>query len=290
MCYRVCLLALGLLGSPALVRADLFDSCTNPILAKLIASDHVKEIKLLTPDLITDNDRVLPNVPAALLLVQTSEGSMSKLLVQSARQKLAEEGAFLPTLRVERYVTFKPGEERAVLASGQALTLFPGYRLSLEMGQVVPEDVGGDVRYVVTGNRVGLIPLGKARMFLVLKPPADVLPRKGPRLVVGEKFDPSYMNGTYKLHDDGRRSGKLTLKVEEDGSIAGHYFSDKDGSKYEVRGRILMPKHALQFTIQFPRSEQVFTGWLFTGDGQVLTGSSRLQEREAGFYAVRLDE
>jgi hypothetical protein len=290
MCYRLCLLALGLLATPALVRADLFDHYTNPVLARMIQSDHVKEIKLLTPDAITENDRVLAGIPAAFVIVQTGEGSMSKLLVQSARQKLAEEGAYLPTLRVERYVTFRQGEERAVLASGQGLTLFPGYRLSLEMGQVVPEDVGGDVRFVVTGNRVGLVPLGKSRLFLVVKPLEDVVPKKGQKLVIGEKFEPSYITGTYKLYDDGRRSGKLTLKVDEEGLIRGHYYSDKDGAKYDVRGRVQMPKHRVEFTVQFPRTEQTFTGWLFTGDGQVLTGSSRLQEREAGFYAVRVEE
>ncbi len=283
-----CVALLLLASAPA--RADQFDHYTNPILARLIETDHVKEIKLLTPDLITDNDRVLGNITAAFVIVQTGEGSHSKLLVQSARQKLADEGAYLPTLRVERYVTYRPGEERAVQASGQALTLFPGYRLSLEMGQVVPEEVGGDVRFVVTGNRIGLVPLGKARMFLVLKPLADVAPKKGPKLVVGDKFEPSYFTGNYKLYDDGRRSGKLTLKVEQDGSVTGSYFSDKDGSKYELHGRVLTPKHSVQFTVKFPRSEQTFTGWLFTGNGQVLTGSSRLQEREAGFYAVRTEE
>ncbi len=134
------------------------------------------------------------------------------------------------------------------------------------------------------------MPLGKARLFLVVKPLADVVPKKGAKLVVGEKFEPRWFNGTYRLHDDGRRSGKLTLKVEEDGTVSGHYYSDKDGSKYEVHGRVLTPKHSVQFTVKFPRSEQTFTGFLFTGDGQVLTGSSRLQEREAGFYAVRTEE
>jgi hypothetical protein len=158
------------------------------------------------------------------------------------------------------------------------------------MGQVVPEEVGGDVRFVVTGNRVGLAPLGKARMFLVLKPMADLAPRKGEKLVVGEKFETSYLNGTYKLYDDGRRSGKLTLKVEDDGIITGSYYSDKDGARYEVRGQVLMPKNSVRFTIKFPRSEQTFTGFMFTGDAQALTGVSRLQEREAGFYALRTEE
>jgi hypothetical protein len=135
-----------------------------------------------------------------------------------------------------------------------------------------------------------LQPLGKTRLYIVVKPLADAAPKKTARPVVGEKFDPAYYNGSYRLYDDGRRSGKLTLKVEPDGLVTGSYFSDKDGSKYDVRGRVGMPQHSLQFAVKFPRSEQIFTGWLFTGDAAALAGSSRLTDRETGFYAVRVDE
>ena len=37
-------------------------------------------------------------------------------------------------------------------------------------------------------------------------------------------------------------------------------------------------------------AEQVFQGCLFTGDGKVLTGTSKMAEREAGFYAVRTED
>ena len=47
--------------------------------------------------------------------------------------------------------------------------------------------------------------------------------------------------------------------------------------------------HAVQFKVTFPRSVQTFYGMLFTGDGRVLTGTSDLQGRETGFYAVRED-
>ncbi len=78
--------------------------------------------------------------------------------------------------------------------------------------------------------------------------------------------------------------------MDDDGSVGGSYYSDKDGAKYDVRGKIGVPKHSIQFTIKFPRSEQSFQSWLFTGNGQILTGTSRLQEREAGFYAKRVEE
>jgi hypothetical protein len=280
---------LALVGlAPAPVpRPDVFEHYTNPVLAKMIDTRHVQEVPELTPDLILDHDRVLPGTPGAFVLVRTNEGRYAKLVVQPARQTLGE-GRFLPTLRVERYVTYKGGEEEAVQASGRGLTLFPGYRLSLDLGQVVPEEVGGDVRFVADGPKVFLQPLNKARLLLVVKPMEGIGPKKGPRVVVSpDKFDPSYFTGTYRLHDDGRRSGKLVLQVEADGSVSGALVSDKDGSKYEVRGKLGVPPHSIQFTVRFPRSEQTFQGHLFTGDGKALAGTSRLQEREAAFYAVR---
>jgi hypothetical protein len=283
-------LVVVVLGLPASGRADVFDHYTNPVLIKMIGLDNVKEVKQLTPDTIAEHDGVLKGVPATFLVVQTQEGRYAKLLVVAARQKLDEDGSYLSTLRVERYVTYRGGEELATQATGQSLTLFPGYRLSLDLGQVVPEDVGGDLRFVVTGNRITLQPLGKAKLFVVVKPMPDVVPKKAGRPVVGEKFDPAYYNGAYKLYDDGRRSGKLTLKVDAEGTLSGFFYSDKDGSKYEVRGRVGMPQHTVQFTVKYPRSEQFFTGWLFTGDAAALSGSSRLADRETGFYAVRVDE
>src|SRR5262249_42284365 len=101
---------------------------------------------------------------------------------------------------------------------------------------------------------------------------------------------PRYFNGTYQLYDDGRRSGKLTLKVTESGEVTGAYYSDKDGRKYEVKGKVGSPAHSVQFTVKFPQTEQAFHGWLFTGNGKAMAGTSRLQEWEAGFYALRAEE
>jgi hypothetical protein len=80
------------------------------------------------------------------------------------------------------------------------------------------------------------------------------------------------------------------LKVEAGGEVDGSYVSDKDGRKYPVSGKLGMPTHTIQFTVKFPRTEQTFQGWLFTGDTRALTGYSRLLDRELGFYAVRIEE
>ncbi len=286
---RLLMVVTILLSSSTLLRADDFDHYLNPILNKAATAKSVKEIKQLTPDLINDHTRGLPRIDATILVVKTNEGRNSKLLVRSARQKIGEDKT-IPILYIDRFVTYKEGEERTILAAGGKLSLFPGFRFSLDLGQVVPEQLGGDLRLVVAGEKIYTEPVGKAKLYLLTAPLPEATPKKGPKLVVGETFEPRYFNGKYKLYDDGRRSGELVLKVEEDGTVSGAYYSDRDGQKYEVRGKIGMPQHSVQFTVKFPRSEQSFQGWLFTGNGKALTGTSRILEREAGFYAVRVEE
>ncbi|MCS7047452.1 MAG: hypothetical protein NZO58_13930, partial [Gemmataceae bacterium] len=86
------------------------------------------------------------------------------------------------------------------------------------------------------------------------------------------------------------RSGTLHLKVADNGQVSGAFYSDKDGSKYEVEGKIGNPNHTITFLITFPRTVQHFTGAMFTGDGKAIAGFARLQERETAFYAVRIEE
>src|SRR5262245_4615735 len=267
--------------------ADAFDRYVNPVLAKAPGSAGVQEIRSLDAAMIADHDRVLPGVTAAFVIVKTNEGRNCKLLLQSARQRV-DANQTVPTFLLERFVTYREGQERTVQASGQNVILFGGFHFSLEIGQVVPAALGGDLRVVLENGKVWAEPLGKAKFFLVTKPLPDAAAHKSTRPSVGDAFEPSYFNGSYKLHDDGRRSGTLTLQVGDDGTVTGSYYSDKDGQKYEVEGKVGVPKHNLQFTIRFPKSRQTFSGWLFTGNGMALTGSSRLQDRETGFYAVRV--
>jgi hypothetical protein len=282
------LLAAAGLGLPQAGRADALDYYTNPILRKVPAAEGTKEVKQLTPSLIADNDRVLPDIAPAFLVLQTNQGRYCKLLVQAARQKIGAERV-VPILVIERYITYKEGTDESILASGKNLYLFPGFRLSLDLGQVVPEDLGGDLHFVADGAKVYTEPVGKAKLYLVTKPLPEAAPKKTPKFVIGDKFEARYFNGTFRLYDDGRRSGKLTLKVEEGGDVTGAFTSDKEGEKYDVTGKIGMPQHSIQFTIKYPRTEETFQGWLFTGDGKALTGTSRMLDHEAGFYAVRVE-
>jgi hypothetical protein len=297
MCRRLAVFAvLFLLVCPSLVRADVFDNYINTLLEKVPEAAEAKQIKQLTPELIIEHNKIIPDGTAAMIVVQTNEGRMAKLLVQAARKRLNDENKTLVSiLLIERFATYKAGTERAVQISGGNIFLFDGFQFSLDLGQVVPNTLTPDLRFVADEKEdkatVYLEPLGRAKMWILTKPLPEAAPKKGGgKFVIGEVFEPKYLNGKFKLYDDGRRSGVLELAVDEDGDVSGHYFSDKDGERYKVTGKVLMPKHSIQFTVKFPRTEQTFRGWLFTGTGLALTGWSKIQDREAGFYATRVEE
>jgi hypothetical protein len=237
---------------------------------------------------MADNDRVLSDTAGALVVVRTNQGRYAKLLARPARRKL-DGNTVIPVVSIERYLTYREGEERAIQARGENLELFDGFRFSFDIGQVVPAELGGDVRFVAKDDKSYLEPLGKARLFLITKPLPGTAPEKSAGPIAGSAFEPRFFTGTYKLYDDGRRSGTLKLQAGPANEITGAYYSDKDGQKYDVSGDCGNPAHSLRFTIKFPRVEESFRGWLFTGDGKAIAGSSRLQDREAGFYAVRVE-
>lgn len=279
-----------LLGLPGAARPDAFDLYTNDILEKVLPTARgVLQLKRLTPAQMIEHSRVLPGITATFLAVRTNDNRWARLLVQPARHRV-EKDKSVPILLVERFTTFREAQERTVHAEGKNLRLFHDFRLSLDVGQVVPAELGGDLRFAVENDNPYLEPVGKAELYLITKPFPEAAPKKLAKLTVGAAFEPHYFNGTYKLYDDGRRSGELHLKVAENGEVTGYYYSDKDGTKYEVEGKVGSPKHAIFFKVTFPRTIQTFQGFMFTGDGRAITGSSRMQDRETGFYALRQQE
>ena len=276
-----------LFASTSPARADAFDRYNNPLLSKVVESDSVQEIKKLTPELLGQYGK-LTDSGGAMLVVKTNGSRNAKLVLQEARQRTGDKT--IPMLLVERFVCFKPDQDQAKQASGQTVHLYNGFQLSLDLGQVVPNDVGGDLRFVAEGSWGYVEPVGNAKLYLVTKllPGSEV--KKPVKPAIGEAFDPQFFNGVYRLHDNGRRTAKLTLKVEADGTVSGEYVSDDTGRSYDVYGKILNPKHQVQFFVKFPQTEQSFQGFLFTKDAQAICGSSRMQDREFGFYAVRAED
>jgi len=286
------LAAVGLLAAVLSARAEQFDHYTHPVLSKAAADGTLKELKELTSEQVAELAAVLPDSSSTFLVVATNDKRFAKLLVQPARQKIGADKQ-APLLLIDKYLTFKGTTDRAVQTAGQNVHLYPGLRLSLDLGQVVPEALGGDLVVVASekdANAFVVKPVKDAKLYAVTKPIPGVVPKKAAKLVVGETFETRYFAGRYKLHDDGRRSGVLKLEVNEAGEITGTFTSDKDGREYEVQGKAGTPKHAVAFTIQFPATKQTFTGHMFTGDGRVIAGTTKMLEREAGFYAERIDD
>lgn len=286
------LAALAVLCVATAGRADQFDHYTHPVLSKAAADGTLKEVKELSSEQLSDAGGALPDSPAAILVVATNDKRFARLLAQPARQKVGKDQS-APLLLIDRYTTFKGTSPQAVQASGQNLHLYPGLRLSLDIGQVVPESVGGDLTVVTDPkdpNAFVVRPVKDAKLYLLTRPIAGVVPKKAAKLVVGEAFETRFIAGKYKLHDDGRRSGVLKLEVTEAGEITGTFTSDKDGREYEVQGKAGTPRHAVAFAVKFPATTQTFTGFVFTGDARAIAGTTKMLDREAGFYAERIDE
>jgi hypothetical protein len=287
MCrLAVLTLAFPLLAVPPAAGADTFDRYTNPVLMKAPEAAGVRPQTRLSFAAVVDDNGAVPGIDGTLLVVRTNDGLYGKLVVEGAYQKVGVHGR-VPVLFVKRYVTYRLGQDEAVLARGENVKLFSGFRLSLDIGQVVPKELGGDLRVVADRGKLFVEPLGKAKLYLVTRPLPGTEAKHAEKFVVGGAFQPRYFNGTYRLHDDGRRSGKLTLKVGPTGDVTGVFYSDKDGQQYEVAGKVGTPNYSIEFTIKFPRVVETLHGWMFTGDGRAIAGTARLQDHEAGFYAVR---
>lgn len=274
---------------PPAASADTFDRYTNSILAQVAGAKGVIEVKKLTPELATQHGgKLVADNGGVLLVVKTNGGFYSKMLVQFARQKAG--GKTVPVVLLERVTTYRLGQERAILASAPLVHLYRDFVFQLDLAQVVPSDLGGDLRYFMSGDEGALETIGAAQMFVVTQPIPGTESKKPVRPIMGEAFEPEHLAGTYRLVDDGRRTARLTLKLNPDGSLAGDYTSEKTGQKYEVTGKLSAEKHHFEFSVKFPQSVQTFQAWAFTKDAGALCGYTKLQEREFGFYAVRVTE
>jgi len=287
---RLALLSLAVLAGG--LRAEQFDYYTFPVLNKAVADKSVTEVKEVTSDQLGDLTGGLPDSTSAMLVVVTNDKRYARLMVQPARQKLAGDKS-AAVLLIDKYVTYRGTTERAVAVQGANIQVYPSMRVSLDIGQVVPEAIGGDLQVIANekdATQFTVKPIKDAKLYLLSKPVAGVVPKKAAKFVAGEVFETRFFAGKYKLSDDGRRTGELRLDVTEAGEVGGVFVSDRDGREYEVSGKAGTPKHQITFTVKFPATSQTFTGYMFTGNGKGIAGTTKLAEREAGFYAERVGE
>jgi hypothetical protein len=274
---------------PTSAWADAFDRYTNTVLSQVPGAPGVVPIAKLTPDLALQQHLYISDNDGILLIVKTNDGLSSKMLVKFARQRFGDRT--LPIAILERVTTYKAGHERVLQASAPLVQLYEGFHFHLGLAQVVPSGLPADLRFSAPGTEGQIEPVGKATLYLLTQPLPGAEPvKKSPRPALSDAFDPTMISGVYRLYDDGRRTARLTLRVNADGLIAGDYVSEQTGRQYEVAGKILSAKHQLQFVVKFPQVEQSFLGHAFTRDVGALAGTTTMQGREFGFYAIRLDD
>ena len=124
-----------------------------PPLAGLPRSDAAEARRSLTMADLGHLPNVLAGTRSAVVVVRTDEGNYARLQVAPALRNPPEgQGDPVPILVVERFDTFEAGPATKRIARGRGLTLFDGFRLDLDSGQVVPEGQGGDLLFSGTAG------------------------------------------------------------------------------------------------------------------------------------------
>ncbi|HEV3122020.1 MAG TPA: biopolymer transporter ExbD, partial [Isosphaeraceae bacterium] len=232
---------------------------------------------------------VLHDTRSALIVVQTDQGNLARVLaVPAMRKPPGGPGEPVPVLLLERFATFEAPRAMTRLARGQDLMLFDGFRIDLDSGQVVPEGQGGDLQFLA-GKPDGprLESIGGAKMFTLTSlsvPAAERTSSPSP----GREVVPADFNGHYRLFANGQWSGTLDLKVDEGGAVSGQFRSDLQGTTYPVKGQVAaeLPRH-VQFTVKYPRSQHEFDGYLWTEGKGAIAGTVTLLNQPYGFFALR---
>jgi hypothetical protein len=287
---RVLALVLGGIASwasPAL--ADQFDQLDGPFLARTLRGTDLTSRPNLTVADIAAMPSLLRDNRSALALARTGLGNPARMLLRAELIKPAGgQGEPIPVVVFERLDTFDAADPSARLASRREVVLFDRFLLDLDTSQVVPEGQGGDLVYRVDGELGPRIePVGEAKLFTFAKPPAFDN-AKVPRPTPGKLVVPADFAGRYQLFADGQWSGTLDLKVEEKGAIVGQFRSDRHGTTYSVSGQVSAEAaKKVFFAIKYPRARQEFEGYLWAEGKGAIAGVASLNERPAGFFAIR---
>jgi biopolymer transport protein ExbD len=265
-----------------LVGQPLFD-LPNRTDAKTHSSLTFRELEALPP--------TLTDARAALVVAATDRGNLAKLILSAGFRRLKSgdgDGSLVPIVIIERFETIDGSDRRSCKARGKETTLYDGFELDLDSGQIVPPGLGGDLVFRTDGP-LGprVVTLGVARLttfekMLPLAPPTPGRPS------TGRAIQPVDFAGRYLLVADGQWSGSLELAVNAEGKVSGQFRSDKNGTVYAVAGAVAIDNpQKLSFTIQFPRSRQTFEGWLWTEGKNVIAGTLAMLEHVYSFVAIR---
>ena len=274
--------------SGRLARADQYERLEGTQLERLTQGEGATKHSSLSFREIEALPNAFSDSRTALLVIKTDQGNLAKLLVSPGLRKTpGRETELKPILLVEQLRTYEPGKRGSRLARSSGLILFDGFRLDLDIGQVVPAGDGEDVVFEAIKNVDGVLKAaGKGEIWTVDHPLLVEKSTEGPsqgRAVLASDF-----NGRYQLDADGRFKGLLELSVADDKQVTGQFRSEPNGTSYPVKGQVSSEvPHKLTFTIRFPRVEQEFDGYLATEGKSSLAGTFVMESRTFGFHAER---
>jgi len=261
---------------------------------KLAESPHVQSHEQLTGEELLRLPQVLDEARSALLIVRTDQDNLAKVLVDPAFRQVpppAEQAGAepVPILILERFTTFEAGTGSASdrCAQGRSVFLFSGFDYDLDVGQVVPEGQGGDLRFQTGGatkHRLEMVPPAE---LLTLDQRPEVLEDKADAPSTGLGVKPDDYAGRYQLFADGTLTGTLVLEVENR-EVSGQFRSEASGTSYPVTGSIASETNpGITWTIQYPQIKQEYKGRLFSKGKSAIAGSVVMDQRQGAFFAIR---
>jgi biopolymer transport protein ExbD len=234
---------------------------------------------------------VLRGESAALVIAQTDQGNLAKMLVSLGMRNIKpfeKQGPLVPVLILDRYETIDAGDHTSIKARGKELMLFDGFQFDLDTGHVVPPGMGGDILFSTVGPEgPTLTALVKDRLYTIDQPlPAP--PSVPGRPSTGRVVQPSDYAGRYQLIANGQWSGTLDLTVDAAAAVSGRFRSDLNGSAYAVTGQVAVegPKK-IAFDVQFPQARQSYEGLLWTEGKNAFAGTLSMLDRPYSFIAIR---
>ncbi len=263
------------------VAADVFDKHTSDVLQKAVQKQQ--PLKQLSMDVAGRLKTLSPKMSAPCIVMKTNDGGWAKAMIGWGFRKGTDKP--IPVLVLERFVTYRSDRTSVTTAAGREVMLFAGFSFDLDIGQVVPEGQGGDVRLDATGV---IHAIDKSEIYTLdgsqlTEDPDDVEPDPNDH----EGVLPRDFGGSWTVDVDGRWKGELDLVIDDAGRASGTYRSDESQSVYDVTGRVSGLPHRIRLNLQLDNATQTFDAYLWTKDKSALAGTATLAERTFGFYALR---
>jgi len=276
-------LLLSVLVLNADLRADIFDEHTAYWLKQ--ATEKGTPSASLT---MKDGAKLKPigkRISTPCIVFKTDDENWTKALITWGLRK-GKNGP-TPVLIIERFVTYRGDRPNLTTAAGKDVMLFPGFAFNFDIGQVVPEGQGEDIKCEGEGTLTVVEP---AKMYPLNGPAVPEAANDGKTKPADHaEVLPTDFAGSWKVRIDGRWEGRWDLKVD-DRRVYGKFISEGTKSEYELNGRIAGLAHNARFDVELANTSQTFDAYLWTKDKSAIAGTVVIAERKVGFYALRVTE